>query len=84
VRSIGFPELVVVLAVLCFIVFMLFVYGRIFCKAGYSRWISLTMFVPLVNIGVLIWFAFAEWPIIKELGRLRLTTQSSPQTGTRT
>jgi hypothetical protein len=37
---------------------------RIFPKAGYSAWLSLLMFVPLLNLILLIWFAFSEWPAL--------------------
>ena len=38
------------------------IYGRILIKVGYSRWLSLLLLVPVVNL-ILIWvFAFARWP----------------------
>lgn len=41
---------------------VIWIYGRIARKAGFSRWWSLTMFIPLVNL-VMIWvFAFVKWP----------------------
>jgi len=44
------------------IVLVVWVYGRILNKAGYSRWWVLLLFVPLVNL-IMIWvFAFAQWP----------------------
>ena len=33
-------------------------YWQIFQKAGYSRWLSLVMLVPIVNLFVMWWFAF--------------------------
>ena len=36
----------------------------IFAKAGYSKWISLLMVVPLVNIMVLFFLAFSQWPVL--------------------
>jgi hypothetical protein len=74
VRSIGLPELLVILA---FAVFVALVWGKIFSKAGYSAWLGLTIFIPLVNAIVLCWFAFSDWPIRSELMRLR---QSTPAT----
>jgi hypothetical protein len=38
----------------------------IFSKAGYSRWLSLLMIVPLLNLILLYFLAFANWPILKE------------------
>ena len=34
----------------------------IFPKAGYSKWVSLLMVVPLVNVILLYFLAFAKWP----------------------
>ncbi|MDZ7753185.1 MAG: hypothetical protein U5S82_16375 [Gammaproteobacteria bacterium] len=36
----------------------------IFSKAGYSKWLSLLMIVPLVNVILLYFFAFSKWPIL--------------------
>ncbi len=35
----------------------------IFTKAGYSKWLSLLMLVPIVNVIMLYFFAFSTWPI---------------------
>jgi hypothetical protein len=40
-----------------------YIFGSIFRKAGYSGWLALLMFVPLVNGGVLLWFATTTWPL---------------------
>ena len=34
----------------------------IFSKAGYSKWLSLLMVVPIVNIVMLYVLAFSTWP----------------------
>jgi hypothetical protein len=34
----------------------------IFSKAGYSKWLSLLMLVPMVNLILLYFLAFSEWP----------------------
>ena len=34
----------------------------IFSKAGYSKWLSLLMVVPLVNVILLYFLAFSKWP----------------------
>jgi hypothetical protein len=36
----------------------------IFKKAGFSPWLSLLMFVPLVNIFMLYFLAFARWNVV--------------------
>jgi len=35
-------------------------------KAGYSPWWVLTGFVPLVNVVMVIAFAFSDWPVLQE------------------
>lgn len=34
----------------------------IFSKAGYSKWLSLLMVAPLVNVILLYFLAFSRWP----------------------
>jgi hypothetical protein len=34
----------------------------IFKKAGYSSWLGLLMVVPIVNLVLLYFLAFSEWP----------------------
>jgi len=34
----------------------------IFSKAGYSKWLSLLMVVPVVNLIALYFLAFSPWP----------------------
>ena len=53
------------------IVVLAMIWGRVFAKAGYSAWLGVTIFVPLVNLVVLIWFAMADWPILSELSKLK-------------
>jgi hypothetical protein len=36
-------------------------------KAGYSGALSLLMLIPVVNLIIVLMFAFSEWPIQKEL-----------------
>ena len=35
-------------------------------KAGYSPWWVITGFLPVVNVVMVITFAFADWPILQE------------------
>jgi hypothetical protein len=62
-RSIGLPELLVIAVMIV----LFWPWAQIFSKAGYSRWLCLTVYVPLLNIIVLFWFAFADWPVLKRL-----------------
>jgi hypothetical protein len=73
-RSIGIPELLVLLVL---VPFALVVWGKIFSKAGYSPWLCLTFFIPIVNVIVVCWFAFSSWPVLSELTRLRAQTGAS-------
>lgn len=43
----------------------------IFKKAGYSGVLGLGMLVPGVNVVLVFWFAFSEWPIHRQLKKLR-------------
>lgn len=59
-----------IIAIAIWIVFLLG-YVKIISKAGYSGWWVLIMFVPIVNVIMLLVFAFKEWPIQRELAELR-------------
>jgi hypothetical protein len=39
------------------------VFGTISSKAGYPRWHGLLMAVPVVNLIMLITFAYSTWPL---------------------
>jgi uncharacterized membrane protein YhaH (DUF805 family) len=49
---------------------------KIFSKAGYSWALGLLMLIPIVNIIMAFFIAFADGPVLKELRRLR---QQQPQ-----
>jgi ABC-type spermidine/putrescine transport system permease subunit II len=51
---------------------------KLFQKAGYSGAIGLLMLVPVVNLGVALYLAFAEWPILTELTRLKMVAAFAP------
>ena len=53
------------LIVALLVVLFVWVYYRIFSKAGFSGWLALLMLVPLVNVGMLLFLAFAEWPALR-------------------
>ncbi len=44
---------------------------QIYKKAGFNGLLGLLMFIPLVNLGMLLWFAFTEWPIFKKMRELQ-------------
>jgi hypothetical protein len=43
----------------------------IFRKAGYSGVQIILLFIPIVNLGMFVWFALSEWPIQRELRELK-------------
>jgi len=76
------PALAIVLAllfafvVLVIVAIKLLICCKIFSKAGYSWALGLLMLIPIVNIIMAFFLAFATWPVQKELGRLK---QQQPQ-----
>ena len=64
--GIGAPEAVILLGLVVVIPFW-----KIFSKAGFSGWLSLTLVVPFLNIIVLFYLAFAEWPVHRELNQFK-------------
>ncbi len=49
--------------IMCLIIVVLIIlpFWFIFSKAGYSKWLSLLMVVPIVNIVMLYFLAFSTW-----------------------
>jgi hypothetical protein len=60
------------------LIFAITIYWRIFSKAGYSGARSLLMLIPVVNLIIIIMFAFSEWPIQRELNQLRQMSGGRP------
>jgi uncharacterized membrane protein YhdT len=58
---------VVAILYLAIIVFALYLYSRVARKAGYSPWWGVAIIVPLLNIVLILMFAFQEWPIERRL-----------------
>ena len=50
---------------------------KLFQKAGLSGALGLLMLVPVVNLGVALYLAFAEWPVLAELARVKLVAAST-------
>ena len=63
--------LVWVLVCIGAIILSLVINWRIAEKAGFSGVASLLMLIPLVNIFVVLYFAFTEWPIEAQLRAAR-------------
>ena len=51
---------------LFFAFFIILPFWFIFSKAGYSKWLSFLMVVPIVNIAMLYFLAFSTWPNQRE------------------
>jgi len=54
------------------------IFCKIFSKAGYSWALGLLMLIPIVNIIMAFFLAFADWPIRREL-RLLKQQQEKPK-----
>jgi hypothetical protein len=48
---------------------VIFPFWMIFSKAGFPGWLALTMLVPVLNVAMLFYLAFAEWPIHRTVPR---------------
>jgi hypothetical protein len=56
---------------LVFIVLGIVAAVKVLTKTGYSGWWVLLMLIPFVGFVMLLVFAFADWPILKELRSYR-------------
>jgi hypothetical protein len=59
-------HLLVIFFLLVLVLIGIVPYWKIFEKAGFAPALSLLMLVPLANIVVLFFLAFAEWPALKK------------------
>ena len=64
---------VIMIVGLAIAVFSIFCWWKIFSKAGYNGALSLVFLAgiipligPLICLILFIWFAFADWPVIKQ------------------
>ena len=57
--------------VLVILAIKLLICCKIFAKAGYGWALGLLMLIPIVNIIMAFYLAFADWPIHKELRSLK-------------
>ncbi|GHO44375.1 hypothetical protein [Ktedonospora formicarum] len=68
---VGYVAVIAIISIVS-IAISLLVWWKIFSKAGFSGALSLLMtFIPLANIILLFYLAFAEWPIERELEAYR-------------
>jgi hypothetical protein len=69
---IGMRPIEVILLVCVFLALYVFVLWRLVSKTGHPGGLSLLLLVPLVNLAFVIYLAFSEWPIQRELRRLKM------------
>lgn len=55
------PFIIIILLILGIVAWVI-PYWQIFKKAGFSPWLSLLMLVPLLNLALVYYLAFARWP----------------------
>lgn len=67
----GAVSAVVIFFWLVLVIISLIIQWRIAQKAGFPGWYSLGLIVPLLNLILIVLFAFTEWPIERELRLLR-------------
>jgi hypothetical protein len=72
------PEVFLILIVLGFGSVWIFALWRLVSKTGNPGVLSLLFLIPLVNFVLLLYFAFAEWPIEREIKALRQHSDRSP------
>ena len=63
IASIPGPAEIFVIAIIAGIIVL--PYWKIFSKAGYSGAFSLLMLIPLLNVIMLFFLAYADWPALK-------------------
>lgn len=60
------PQIFAVVA-LVMLGIMAVAFYQIYKKAGYNGLLGLLMMVPVVNVIMMLWFAFSEWPVVRQL-----------------
>jgi hypothetical protein len=60
----GAFELVIIFFIMIITVFP---FWMICAKTGFPGWISLAIFIPILNIALLFFLALAEWPALKNV-----------------
>jgi hypothetical protein len=65
------PELAAVLVLAALIILP---FWKIFSKAGYPGALAIVMMLPGLNLVMMLFLAFSEWPILRELKALKQRT----------
>ncbi len=56
-------------------------FWRICSKAGYPGIMALLVFIPVINLIFLYWFAFADWPNLQKDSTVTINTTTSDRAG---
>jgi hypothetical protein len=72
--GIGTTELLILAMLGVFVV----PFWKIFAKAGFPGALSLTQLIPILNVIVLFYVAFSEWPVQQQLNQLRQGSRPEP------
>lgn len=77
----GGPTASIALIALLLVTFVVLAvaFWRLFGKAGLAPWLGALMVVPVVNLGVALYLAFAEWPALREMQRLHAIAATAAQ-----
>lgn len=67
----GFIELIIIGIIAIF--FTVIPFWMICSKAGFPGWISLAVLIPVLNLVLLFFLAFAEWPALRQLPKQNQT-----------
>ena len=54
------------ITVTLFLIFIIAPYWKICSKAGFSRWLSLLIIIPVINMIVIYVIAFSKWPALNK------------------
>ncbi len=65
--GIGSQEFILIITTIAFFIIPIIALWKIITKAGFSGWLVILAFIPLINIALFLFIAFAKWPIEKEL-----------------
>jgi hypothetical protein len=68
-----------ILLSLAVIALTIVVYCKIFAKAGFPWALGLLQLLPAVNLVMLIYLAFADWPVQRELRQLKQYAGARPR-----
>ena len=63
----GILEIIIISPILILLVLP---FWKIFSKAGFSGWWSLSIFLPIINILAIYILAFSKWPIYKRISEI--------------